>query len=756
MSLEVTKKILNVARAEGRSILLETEGYALLESVGLNAPAHLLLAVGATVQAGDLEALRSSEVVLKVVSPDVLHKSDVGGVRIVPRNVEAVEEGARAILEQVRLARPDADLRGVMVAEKVRFRADVPGTELLLSVRRDPAFGPVLMCGPGGVLTEWYGALSRGHAHMLFAADGFDAERAIAQLRRTPFGKQALEASRLFATAPVSAAALARALTGLATLATYTDAQGPLLEEIELNPVVAVDGEPIALDALVRVAAPAGARRRPRPIAKIAQLLHPRSAAVYGASANTMNAGRIILDNLKHSEGLEYGRLWAVHPKAERIDGVPCVASTADLPTCVDLAVIAIPADRAGAAIDELVELDRAASIILIPGGFAETGEGERAKEIVATLAASRDRASGGPVLVGGNCLGIVSKREYNTFFLPTYKLPFHDAPGDDLVAVSQSGAYLVTFTSNLDGIVFPRASVSYGNEMDLTASDFLEYYLDHGTGPGGREVTDPKVFAFYLEGFQPGEGERFLQLVRRARADGRAVVVYKAGQTEIGAKAAASHTASVAGDYRVVRSLLLEAGAAVCETLNMFEDVTKVLTMLQGRRARGPRVGVITNAGFECGAVSDHLYGLQLAEFSPATLAAIEAVLPEIGHCANPIDCTPMTDTSHFVKVVEILAAAPEVDSLLVSAVPAAPTLDVLAPDPNGIHRENVFALQSLPAELGRVFRTTDKPVVAAIDSGRLYDSAVLMLERLGVPVYRKIDRASRALSAFVDHGEV
>lgn len=756
MSLEVTKTILDVARAEERAVLLETEGYALLESVGLTTPAHLLLAPGEPVEPADLEALRSSEVVLKVVSPDVLHKSDVGGVRIVPRSAEAVQEGARAILEQVHRACPTADLRGVMVAEKVRFRADVPGTELLLSVRRDPAFGPVLMCGPGGVLTEWYGALSQGHSHTLFAADGFDADRAIAHLRRTPFGKQALEASRLFSTAPVAAAALARALTGLATLATYSDARGPLLEEIELNPVVAVDGEPVALDALVRVAAASGARRRPRPIAKIAQLLHPRSAAVYGASANVMNAGRIILDNLKHSEGLEYGRLWAVHPKAERIDGVPCVSSTADLPTCVDLAVIAIPADRAGAAIDELVELDRAASIILIPGGFAETGEGERAKEIVATLAASRDRASRGPVLVGGNCLGIVSKREYNTFFLPAYKLPFHDAPGDDLVAVSQSGAYLVTFTSNLDGIVFPRASVSYGNEMDLTASDFLEYYLDHGTGPGGIEITDPKVFAFYLEGFQPGEGERFLRLVRRARADGRAVVVYKAGQTEIGARAAASHTASVAGDYRVVRSLLLEAGAAVCETLNMFEDVTKVLTMLQGRRARGPRVGVITNAGFECGAVSDHLYGLQLAEFSPATLAAIEAVLPEIGHGANPIDCTPMTDTAHFVKVVEILAAAPEVDSLLVSAVPAAPTLDVLAPDPNGIHRENVFALQSLPAELGRVFRTTDKPVVAAIDSGRLYDSAVLMLERLGVPVYRKIDRASRALSAFVDHGMV
>ena len=111
------------------------------------------------------------------------------------------------------------------------------------------------------------------------------------------------------------------------------------------------------------------------------------------------------------------------------------------------------------------------------------------------------------------------------------------------------------------------------------------------------------------------------------------------------------------------------------------------------------------------------------------------------------------MTDTRGFVKAVEVMAAADEVDAIVVSAIPAAPTLDILAPDPEGSHAENVFGLESLPHELIRVFQQTDKPIVATIDSGRLYDPAVLMLERAGVPVYRKIDRASRALSAFVDH---
>jgi acyl-CoA synthetase (NDP forming) len=182
-----------------------------------------------------------------------------------------------------------------------------------------------------------------------------------------------------------------------------------------------------------------------------------------------------------------------------------------------------------------------------------------------------------------------------------------------------------------------------------------------------------------------------------------------------------------------------------------MFEDMSKVFAMLHQRVIRGNRVGVISNAGFECGAISDHLYGLELAVFSDDTRARLEAVLPAIAHCGNPIDCTPMTRTAGYVEAARILADADEVDLVIVSAIPASPTLNVLAPDFTGAHDENVFGMHSLPSEIAKVFAETDKPMVVTIDSGRLYDPGVLMLERAGVPVYRKIDRASRALSTFV-----
>jgi acyl-CoA synthetase (NDP forming) len=174
---------------------------------------------------------------------------------------------------------------------------------------------------------------------------------------------------------------------------------------------------------------------------------------------------------------------------------------------------------------------------------------------------------------------------------------------------------------------------------------------------------------------------------------------------------------------------------------------------MVGDQTVRGKRLGVITNAGFEAGAVSDHLYDLDLVEFSAQTKAELEAVLPEIAHAANPIDATPMAGTEEFIAAVEILIQAPEIDALVVSAVPATANLEILAPDLSGEHAENAYAMNSLPAELIRVFKSSDKPMVVAIDSGRLYDPSVILLERAGIPVYRKIDRASRAMSAAVGH---
>jgi acyl-CoA synthetase (NDP forming) len=739
--------VLAAARAGGRTSLLEHEVYALLGATGFDVPRHVFWngAPGLVpTEIGDfLEGLRGDDVFLKIVSPDLAHKSDVGGLSFSKKSPASVIAAARTMWEDVSRRAPSAQRLGILVVERLVPASGTPAAEALLSFKNDPAFGPVLVFGLGGVLTEWYGELAPGATTVILQPG--EVERGLrAGVARSPALKIFFESSRAHAQAPLvldEVAARLEALSKNLSLHSPDNSLGnPTLEELEVNPLLLCsDGRWVAADGKARFSERRVVRTR-RPLEKIEKLLAPKSAIVFGASAREANPGRIILGNLKASETIAYGRLNAVHPHAATIDGVPCLKSVSELAAAVDLAVIAIPAAGARDAIRDLCAGDLARAIILIPGGFSETGNHVLEDEVRAALAESRKLPSGGPVLVGGNCLGVVSKHAYNTFFLPQYKLPFHDAPGDRLVAVSQSGAYLVSLTSNLDGIVFPRASISFGNQIDLTAADFLEYF-----------EMDPsvRVLAFYVEGFLPLDGARFAAITRRLTAAGRRVLVYKAGRTPLGARAAQSHTASLAGDWEVACALLEGAGAVVAVTLDMFEDDTKIFTMLADRLPSGRRLAVLSNAGFECGAVLDRMYALTLAALSPETKARLAACLPAIAHADNPVDATPMADTAAFVSAAEALLRDPGVDALIVSPIPVTPALDDLAPDPSGTHAENIYSAGSLPQELLRLFRETTKPFVVNVDSGSLYDAFVGVLQRGGIPVYRKIDRASQALSA-------
>jgi acyl-CoA synthetase (NDP forming) len=729
--------------------LLEHEVYALLAAAGFDVPRHVFWngAPGRVPTEIEefLEDLRGDEAVLKVASPQILHKSDVGGISLSKKSPAAVADAAKKMWDDVGRRAPDADLLGILVLEKLVPATGTPAAEALLSFKHDPAFGPVLVFGLGGLLTEWYGQMAPGNTTAILRP-GNVKQGLEAAVEKYPALKIFFEGNRARAQAPLVLDEVAAKLESfsenlLLSFSPENSLGNPTLEELEVNPLLlTVDGRWVAADGKARLSSRrAASAASARPLAKIAKLLAPKSAAVIGASASGMNPGRIILKNLKQSEGVAYGHLWAVHGTEKTIDGVPCVASVAELPEKVDLAVVSVPAPAAPEVVAALAN-GKAESIILIPGGFGEAGRGDLESALRKALADAHAHPDGGPVLVGGNCLGVVSKRQYNTFFLPQYKLPFHDAQGDSLVAVSQSGAYLVSLTSNLDGIVFPRASISYGNQMDLTAADFLTYFAEDPT---------VRLLVFYIEGFAPGDGERFARAARRVTSEGRHVIVFKAGKTALGAEATRSHTASLAGDYAVARALLESAGVIVAETLDMFEDYTKVHTMLGDRPPAGSRLAVLSNAGFECSAVLDKLYGLMPAAFGPSTLARLRACLPGIAHAANPVDATPMADTPAFVEAAAAILDDPEVDMLLVSPIPVTPALDILAPDPFGGHSENLFSKGALAQELLRLFRATQKPVVVNVDSGRLYDDFVMVLQRGGIPVFRKIDRASRALSA-------
>jgi acyl-CoA synthetase (NDP forming) len=734
--------------AEGRQVLYEHEVYAVLAGEGIEVPAHRLVRESREVDAELCQSLRAAEAVVKVVSPDILHKSDVGGVAICANRIEALRDTLSRVLSEAAARRPEAAMAGALVVERVPFEPGL-GRELLVGFRHDPAFGPIVVLGVGGLDTEYLlGALRPERARAVLRSDGLTEGRVLEALRRTVVHAALCGGLRSRHGAELDEAALVRLVLRLARLAErhagFAPSGGLGLSELEVNPVVAsADGRLVALDGLARL-------HRPRPLAPprrvedLNHLLRPRSAAVIGASAHETNVGRVILDNLEQGGGVPKDRLWAVHRSASHIGGCRAFPSVRSLPEPVDLAVVALAADKgAGEVVHELVETRRARSVMLIAGGFGETQAGRAAEaRLRAAIERSHRDPDGGVLVNGGNCLGIISvPGGYNAFFIPPYKLPFNDAPGQNVASISQSGAYLVTQISNLDRAVRPRYAISFGNQIDVSVGDYLEHLA------GDPQVA---VFAVYLEGFRPGDGARFLDVAERLARGGRTVLLYKAGRSPQGGAAAASHTASAVGDYEVCRELARAAGVLECQTLNMFEDYLVTFSFLAGRPVTGRRIAVLSNAGFECAAAADKLYGLELAPLAPRTLAQVAELLPAgLIDVHNPVDATPMTSTERYAGVVSALLRDPGVDALVVAGVPATPALEDLARGPG--HAEDIARETSLPSRLVRIFRSTRKPMVFSLDSGALYEPCVRMMMRAGLPCFRKVDRATRALAAFL-----
>ena len=361
--------------------LNEWEVYGILDAIGIGRGPAGYLPCRASAGERDLAlaacaglADEAGRLVVKVCGREILHKTEVGGVLIAEVKGPADVAAAFARVAAEVAAHGLADKQeGTLACGFVPHQANRPGQEVLLGLRQDDAFGPVVVVGIGGTLTEWYGP--RGTT--VFPAAGLTAAAVVTRLLRHPVLSILCRPSRLYREAPVAVETLAAAVVALAEVGlAFGPAAGAAftLEELELNPAVVRDGRLLALDGVGLASQRTWPAVR-RPLAKIGPLLKPRHAVVMGVSAKGSNPGRIILDNLRHSPGDLARHLHVVHPSESAIDGVACVPSCAELPYKCDLAVVSVPAEGALAAIADLVATDRAESIILIPGGFAETGE---------------------------------------------------------------------------------------------------------------------------------------------------------------------------------------------------------------------------------------------------------------------------------------------------------------------------------------------------------------------------------------------
>ncbi|MEI2705993.1 MAG: acetate--CoA ligase family protein [Ilumatobacteraceae bacterium] len=605
--------------------LSEAASKALLAQYGVPLAAERL--VGTVEEAVKAAAAIGGTVVVKLCGDAIAHKTERGLVRLNLTTPEQVRQAGAALLGAATPADGHVQL---LVAPMVR------GTrELIAGVVDDAQFGLNVMLGVGGVLAE-------AIADVVFRPlpiTAADAAEMIGSLRtQTLLGPFRGEAA-------VDRDALTAVLLGLSQVAaSRTD-----VASIDLNPVIVrPDGTPVAVDALVELTdRPRKHRPAPRRYtdAQFRALFEPAGVVVAGASSHPGKFGFVSLHNLLAS-GYP-GRVYGTNLAAEEVLGVQTVASAADLPDGqADLVVVCAPA-----AANEQLLRDCAArgvgAAFVTSAGYGEAGpDGKLAEERLVRLAGEL-----GLIMAGPNGQGLVSTPAGLCAMIVA---PY--PPAGRIAVASQSGNFVSTFLNyaRQTGVGVSRA-VSAGNAAAVAPADYLDWYA-------GDDAT--AVSLAYVEGITDGR-ELLTRLASCAAR--KPLVVVKGGATEGGARAAASHTGALAANDRIFDGACRQAGVTRAATVE--EAFEAAATFATQPLPAGPNVVILTTVGGWGVVTSDQLAlcdELRLLELPADLQAAIDAKLPPRWSRNNPVDCAGGETRDTIPEVLELIAAHPEVHSVI------------------------------------------------------------------------------------------
>src|SRR4051794_1150713 len=376
----------------------------------------------------------------------------------------------------------------------------------------------------------------------------------------------------------------------------------------------------------------------------LARLMSPRSIAVVGA---TPRPDTYAHETLRTLEVLGYdGEVWGVHPRHREVLGRAVFPSLGDLPAPADAVVVAVPAAGVPAVIHEAGATDCGGAVVF-GAGFAEGGAVELEDRLVAT--AVRHAL---PV-IGPNCDGMVRLHERAALWGAALR---PQEPGA-VALVSQSGNLAVNALATRRGLRL-HTVVSCGNQAVLDAGDLLAFLAGDD---GVRSI------ALYVE--DDGDAPRLCEALARCAEHGVGVAVLKAGASAVGASAAATHTGAVAGDHRVFRALVEEAGAAWARDGHELLELAKALAC--GRQAGGRGVALVTCSGADCAVGGDEAerVGVELPALAPATVRRLRELLPSAATVANPLDYTALVwgETAILRDMIATVGADAAIDQVLV-----------------------------------------------------------------------------------------
>ena len=568
-------------------------------------------------------------VALKIASPDIVHKTEIGGVSLNLMTSDEVSQTFECITASVRAACPKANVKGVEVQEMLTH-----GVEIIIGLLDDLQFGPVIMFGLGGIFTE----VLREVSFRVLPIEPPDA----AQMIREVQCFKILQGYR--GQPPVSGDMLVDLLLKANHMG--IDLEGSF-ESIDFNPIVVWEDQHRVLDAKIlwhpqtRPVLPVSS---PNP-KHLEKLFKAESVAVVGASATPRKVGNALLDSLLNHD--YRGKVYPVNPARDEIMGAKCYPSLAEIPGPVDLVVVTadlhvVPDVIKACATKGIHDL------LIISGGGKEVGsDGAKLETEIRRLAHAHDVR-----VIGPNCIGMFDgQTRMQTFFQP-YDQMLRPKAGR-VAMLTQSGTIGAIFLEDAVDLGVSKL-VSYGNRCDVDEADLLVYLAND---------IETDVIALYVEGFE--DGRKFLTTAREV-SQKKPIVIFKAGRTERGARASVSHTGYHGGSYDVVQGALKQAGLIAVDSFEELFATSKALVMQP--RARGARVGMISNGAGTMGQAIDLLksYDLEMPELGPESVRKLRHLYPPFYLVQNPLDITGSANGAEYEVGIETLMQDPQVDIIM------------------------------------------------------------------------------------------
>ena len=677
------RRILDKAKAEGRTSLTAPEGKLVCDAYGIAVPKEGVATSAA--EANKLAAGMGFPVVLKIVSPEILHKTEAGGVIVGVKTAEDVEKGFATIMANAKKYDPKANLHGVQVQQML-----AGGQEVIIGGVTDPSFGKLVAVGLGGILVEvlkdaTFRLAPASNEDALSMLDGIAAAEILKGVRGSD---------------PVDRAALA----GMIERVSQLISDFPEIVEMDLNPVFATKSGATAADVrIVLDFAPPEPRYRPSHgdiVTAMNRIMKPDAVAVIGASSEEGKIGNSVMKNLIN--GGYQGKIYPINPSAGEIMGLKAYKSVKDVPGDIDIAVFAIPAKFVASALVEVGE-KKIAGAILIPSGFAETGNVEGQLEIQEIGRKYNVR------LMGPNIYGFY----YTWKNLCATFCTAYDVKGHAALSSQSGGIGMAIIGFSRSAKMGVSAIVGLGNKSDIDEDDLLTFF---------EQDDNTTIIAQHCEDLK--DGRSFAEVAKRVSKK-KPIVVLKAGRTSMGARAASSHTGALAGNDKIYEDVLKQSGVIRARSLRDLLDFARGIPVLP--TPKGENVVIITGAGGSGVLLSDACVdnGLSLMTMPADLDAAFRKFIPPFGAAGNPVDITGGEPPKTYQNTVRLGLEDPRIHALILGY------WHTIVTPPMVFAKIMVEVVDEMKA------KGIEKPIVASLAGDVQVEEAAEYLYAHGIPAY-------------------